>query len=327
MDAVLERIAHLPGVVSATPVLATPFSGPGGWDAIYNARSSRGDTSMARWLNVEAVGPSYFQTLGIALRRGRSFTDTDRNGAERVVIVSEAVARHYWPNVDPIGQEIGGPFIGTKNDYARVVGIAPDTRYRDLRLPKPTIYFPHRQFITAQPFIIARTTGDPYAIVPSARKAVAEAGSDLLMWRARSMTDLVGEPLAQPRLSAGLLVTFGASALLLAAFGLYAVTATALRSRTRELGIRLALGATPSSLHFLVIHQAATVIGAGVVLGLMGAMAGMRLLRALVFDVSPTDPTSIAAVTFILVVAALIAAFVPARRAARVDPVRALRAE
>jgi hypothetical protein len=227
MDGALERVQHLPGVLAATPVLVTPFSGFGGWSAEYNARASAMDTTKQTWLNVEAVGPEYFKTFEIPLRRGRAFTDIDRAGTERVVIISEAVARHFWPSEDAVGQEIGGPFIGEKNEFARIVGVVPDTRYRDLRTAIPTIYFPHRQFVAAQAFIAVRTAGNPADVIPMARKVIADVDPDVLMWRVRTMNDLLGQPLAQPRLSAALLGGFGVGALLLAAFGLYAVTATA----------------------------------------------------------------------------------------------------
>jgi hypothetical protein len=280
---------------------------------------------MATWLNVEAVGPRYFATLEIPIARGRAFSEADRDGVERVVIVSEAVARHFWPGADPIGQGIEGPFIGKAGDFARVVGVVPDTRYRDLRAPKPTIYFPHRQFVTAQPFIVVRTKGDPSALVAPARSVIASVRSDMLMWRARTMDELAGVPLQQPRLSTSLLVAFGLSALLLAGFGLYAVTATAVRSRTRELAIRIALGASPNELRAMVLRQATRVVAFGVVAGLLGAIATSRFVQALVFETSPNDPLSLAAVVFVLMLVSLVAASIPARRSARVDPVQAFR--
>ena len=327
MDGALERVQHLPGVIAATPLLVSPFSGLGGWSAEYNARATSADTTKRTWLNVEAVGPDYFKTFEIPVRRGRAFADADRDGAERVVIISEALARHFWPREEAVGQEIGGPFIGKKNEFARVVGVVPDTRYRDLRAPMPTIYFPHRQFVAAQSFIGIRTAGNAADIIPVARKAIAGVDPDVVMWRARTMENLLADPMAEPRLSAALLGGFGIGALLLAAFGLYAVTATAVRSRTRELGIRVALGASPTTLYRMVLRQASSVVLIGVVVGLVGAVAAARFVQAMVFDVSPTDPASLASVTLILVGVALVAAFVPARRAARVDPVGALRAE
>ena len=151
-----------------------------------------------------------------------------------------------------------------------------------------------------------------------ARKAIADVDPDVLMWRVRTMNDLLAQPLAQPRLSAALLGGFGVGALLLAAFGLYAVTATAVRSRTRELGIRIALGASPAALYRMVLRQATSVVLVGAGVGLVGAVAATRFVRSILFEVSPTDPTALASVTLILLVAALIAAFIPARRAAGV---------
>jgi predicted permease len=324
-DLLLPRIEALPDVASVALVSRAPFAGAtGGTDGRFVSEGkSQADSAI---FNMEAVGSGYFQTLDVPLQRGRPFTDADRDGSPRVVIITDAVARLFWPGEDAVGKRIGLGRPVKPEDWWTIVGIAADTRYRALREPAPTVYLPYRQFRGIRTLAI-RTRGDAAAVVPSIRQAVREIDADVTVMEAATMAGLVAGQLAQPRLSAVLLGLFGAGALLLAAVGLYAMLAFVVRQRTRELAIRHALGASSSRLRLLVVRQALVLAGAGVLLGLAAALAGGRWLRSLLFDVSPADPLTLAGVAAMLLAVALAASYIPARRAMRADPVSVLRAD
>jgi len=244
-----------------------------------------------------------------------------------VALVSEQVARLFWPGQDPIGKQIGFD-PPTSAGWCTVVGLVPETRYRALREPAPTVYLPYRQFgdvVTMITTVAVRTTGDPSTATPSIRRVVRSTDTDVVVTSAAPLHALVAGELAEPRLSAVLAGVFGAGALVLASLGLYAVLAFVVRQRTRELAIRHALGATPLRLRALVLRQALMLAGTGAVGGLLVALAGARLLRSLLFGVSPTDPLTLATVTATLILVALAAAYLPARRATRADAAAMLR--
>jgi hypothetical protein len=273
------------------------------------------------------VGAGYFRSLGIPVLRGRGFADADREGSTRVALVSEQVARRFWPGQDPIGKQIGFD-PPTSAGWWTVVGLVPETRYRALRAPAPTVYLPYRQFgdvVTMITTVAVRTTGDPSTATPSIRRVVRSTDTDVVVTSAAPLHALVAGELAEPRLSAVLAGVFGAGALVLASLGLYAVLAFVVRQRTRELAIRHALGATPLRLRALVLRQALVLAVTGAVWGLLVALAGARLLRSLLFGVSPTDPLTLATVTATLILVALAAAYLPARRATRADAAAMLR--
>jgi predicted permease len=326
VDRFVAGVGALPNVVGISPVLVDPFLGTN----IFNGRFQvEGRPDLAGdanpFVSMEAVGPGYFRTLGIPLR-GRAFTDADREHAPNVVIVSEAAARRYWPGQDPIGRRLKVPTDTNPNAWAAVVGVAGDVHFRTLREATPTVYFPYHQFFTQGIFVV-RTRGDLAAALPAIRRAAHDAAPRARLWNARPMGELLAGPLAQPRLSAFLLGAFALTALALAAVGLYGASASAVRQRTRELGVRLALGATPAGLRRGVLGQALAVAALGTALGTVGALAAARLLSALLFEVSPADPLTFAGVVALMLAVALLAAYVPARRATRVDPAEVLRGD
>lgn len=273
---------------------------------------------------VEAGGSEYFSTFRIPLIRGRGFTSADRAGTPLVAVVSQALARQYWPGGDPIGARFR--MSGDTGGWRTVVGVAGDIRFRSLREPTPTLYLPWRQSF-AQTFFAIRTRGDPAPVVAAVRREVRAFDSAFQVWRAGTMDEYLAGPLAQPRLSALLLSGFALAALLLAAIGLFGVMASAVRERTRDLGIRMALGARPEQLRGEVLRDALRLSGLGLAAGLVAALLATRALRALLFEVSPWDPLTLLGVCLILLAVAALAAYLPARRATRVDPVDALRAE
>jgi predicted permease len=329
LETLLTRLRATPGVDGVSPVVAVPFSGSGGWDSRPSAEGQTAEAAAANpMLNVEVVDPDYFRTLGIPIIHGRRFTNADREGAPSVVMLSESAARHYWPGANPIGKrlEVGPP---KSKQTATVVGVVPDTRYRSLRDARATIYFPLRQssFPYAPLTLVIRTSGPPAELVPTIRRVIGEAAPGVALVSAASFETYMEGPLAQPRLNTLLLAMFAGAAVALAAIGLFGVMTTMVRQRTRELGVRMALGATTGDLRRIVIRRGLVIATAGVGAGLVGALLANRLLSAMLYDVSPTDGLTLAAVAGLLLSVALLASVIPARSITRIDPVIALRTE
>ncbi|MGH9159308.1 MAG: ABC transporter permease, partial [Vicinamibacteraceae bacterium] len=328
-DRLIRQLEALPGVVSAASVSVMPFGGAtGGIDGRFVAEGSlESAPTVSPPLNMQIVGPGYFRTLDIPLLRGRPITESDREKNLRVVVVSETVARLFWPGQEAVGKRLGLGQPKEPEDWWTVVGVVPETRYRAMRERLSTVYLPRRQFGGAGvAFMLAiRTSGDPAAVLPSVGNAVQEVDPDLLVTEAHTMAGLLAGELAQPRLSAVLLGVFGIGALLLAAVGLYAMLAYVVRRRTRELAIRHALGASPARLRSLVLRQGLALTAAGAALGLAAALVGGRFVQSLLFGISPADPLTLAGVPLVLVVVALAACYIPAQRATRTDLVAVLR--
>lgn len=328
LDRLVARLNEIPDVRGVSPVVAAPFSGTGGWDGRPASEGQTAEQASGNpLLNMEVVAPEYFATLGIPVLRGRGFSDQDRAGTPAVIMLSQSAARHYWPSADPIGKRL---LMGEKLDLAlTVVGIVPDTRYRDLRDARPSIYFPLRQsFFPFEPTTLAiRTLAAPGELVPAIRRAITEADPGVALASAAPFATLLERPLAQPRLNAFLLAVFAVGGVTLAAIGLFGVMATMVRQRTRELGVRMALGATAQDLRFMVIRRGLAIAAVGLTLGIGGALLTNRLLSALLYDVSPTDAVTLAVVAGMLLSVALLASGIPAHSSTRIDPVKALRTE
>jgi predicted permease len=322
-DAIGPRLSSVPGVVSATPVLIPPFLGLSVWIGSWEAEGHTAESDQALAAPFEVGDAQYFRTFGIPIRRGRGFLETDRENAPEVAVVSETMARQLWPGQDPIGQR-----LRPRNDpvWRTVVGVAGDIRIRSLRDANPSVYLPYHQF-NWQGFIAIRTSGDLATVLPAIRRAVSDADPSVGLWRARTMDQFLDAPLAQPRMSALLMSGFGLVALLLSAIGLYGVMASAVREQTRELGVRMALGASPKRLLRDVLRRAMGVSAAGTAVGLAAAVLVSRFTQSLLFEVGPNDPVALLGACTLLLVIALIAAYVPARLASRVDPARALQSD
>ncbi|HEX4682046.1 MAG TPA: ADOP family duplicated permease [Gemmatimonadaceae bacterium] len=323
---VLARVEATPGVIAATPIESAPFKGQSFFIMpLAPAAEPASERARRPFLPFEFVGPDYFRTFDIRIRRGRGFAPADTRSSDKVVVLSESFARRLWPNEDAVGKQLVN---ANAPDVWTVVGIASDTHLRELKNTGPVAYFDWEQ---VQPFwnglIAVRTRNSLGAMLPALRAATHDANPNLVLFDAQTMDGLLDAPLAQPRLSAWLLTGFSIAALLLSAIGLYGVMASAVRQQTRDIGVRVALGATPRDVRHLVLGDAIRVVGAGGAVGLAASLVAGRLLASQLFDVSPIDPVSLAAATGSLVVIGISAAYLPARRATRIDPVHALRAE
>jgi putative ABC transport system permease protein len=325
LDRLMNRLEATPGVRSVSPVVATPFSGSGGWDGRPSLEGQTPDEAAQNpMLNMEVVATNYFTTMGVRIVHGRPFEERDREDAPHVVILSASAASHYWPGADPLGRRL--QFGPSRTDLVTVVGIVPDTRYRDLREARPSIYFPLRQSIF--PFtptsLVIRTTQRGEDILPAIRSAAAGVDADIAFRRLASLDSFLERPLARPRLNAFLLSVFAGAAALLAAVGLAAVVSAAVRQRTHELGIRVALGATVERLRRGVIVRGVTVAAAGTAVGLAATLAANRVIEPLLFGLRSSDaPTRVGAAVLLLGVAAATSALA-ARSSLRIDPASAL---
>ena len=328
LERLVARLEALPGVRAASPVAAVPFSERGGWDGTLAAEGQPPEAAATNpVLNMELVTPGYFATLGMSVLRGRGFGDQDREGTPLAVVVSRSAARHYWPDEDPIGKRL---VLGGEQEHTvTVVGLVPDTRYRDLRDARPSIYFPLGQsFFPFAPTTLAiGTVGPPAELVATIRRVISQTEPGVALADAAPFETFLEGPLAQPRLNAFLLVVFAGAAVALAAVGLLGVMVTMVRHRTRELGIRLALGAAPRDLRHMVMRRGLAIGAAGLVPGLLGALLANRLLAALLYEVSPTDGVTLVVTAGLLLGVAGLASAIPAQFSTRVDPVSALRAE
>jgi putative ABC transport system permease protein len=324
--AIDEKLRAVAGVTAVSPIVAPPFLGPSLFITKLATDAQTDEQADADpYIPWEVAGPDYFRTLGTPLLRGRGFTTADREGAPNVAIVSQALARRLWPGENPIGKHLRAARGGPSAQWT-VIGMAGDTHYRVLREATPVIYMPWRQMFWAGYFAI-RSRAPIRQILPSLERAAQTVDPRVTLWRAQSMDELLAEPLARPRLSTFLLSAFSVVALFLAAMGLYGMTASTVRDRAREMGIRIALGATPGRLRRDILGAALGTTAAGAVVGLTAALAMSGLLASLLFEVRPTDPIALLGACGVLLVVALAAAYFPARRATTIDPARALREE
>lgn len=328
-----ERLEGLPGVRSAGAVFGLPLTGFGYSISVYalDGRVLSQEEQDVLSVQIRIVTPDYFAAMGIPIRRGRGILPNDRSGAPPVIIVNESAARRVWPGEDPLGHRLLiGSRLGFGGERAggEVVGVIGDLKERSLsESARPTIFLSHAQFPMGFMGVAIRTTGDPLTLAEPARAALAATDPNVPLFRLRSMEQLRAESVAQPRLYALLLAVFSLAAITLAGVGLYGVLAQTVAQRGRELGVRIALGATARDVVGMVVSQAARLAAAGVVLGLAGGFVAARLLATLLFSVKPSDPGTFAAVGSGLFLVALLASVIPARRATRVDPMEALRTE
>jgi len=328
--AVTERLATMPGMSSATVVLVPPFSGRNGWDAFFTAEGQTArDAAANPALDFQPVLPSYFSTMGIPIRRGRGIAATDREGTALVAVVSRSFAERAWPRQDPIGKRFKFGHADAPSPWTSVVGVVDDVRYRELTYPRPVVYVAWAQQTDKPPlsFVVARGAAGHALAARDVDRLVRELEPRVLVTSVATMRQRLTTSLARPRFDAMVLGVFAAVAFVLAAVGVYGVIAALVRQRTPEIGIRLALGAQPGEVRWMVMRSGLGLAGAGVVAGLAASLAATRVLGAELYGVHPADPLTMSAASLALLVAAALACGVPARAASRVDPLTALKAE
>ena len=323
---VIERLSNLPGVTMAAAGLPVPFSGMGGSASfqIEGRPTPPGDPGPHG--DIGYVSPNYFATLKIPLRSGRVFTEQDQQGSEPVVVIDETLARQYWPNENPIGKHMGR---GRRASWAAIVGVVEHAKSSDLSgdVVKGKYYYPlFQQTIPFTTFVV-RSQSDPARLAGAMRDAVRAVNPALAVSRQKTLRDMVANSLAPRRFVVTLLGVFAGMALLMAVLGLYGVISYSVTQRTQEIGIRMALGAQRSEVLGLVIGQGMRLAIAGAVIGLAVSVAFSRLLKNQLFHVSAFDPLTFSVMALVLIGAALLASYIPARRATRVDPMDALRYE
>jgi putative ABC transport system permease protein len=330
-----ERIAAVPGAAGGALVSTAPLEGGGSNGLVPEGRPL--DISSAINSQMRLVTPGYFATMKIRLLRGRTFTADDRRGAPLVMVINETLAREAFPGEDAVGKRIAccEPGPGGSPNWKEVVGVVGDVRAQGLdQAPEPEFYLPMVQAPAAAwtwtnrtMTVAVRAQGDPISLMTPLRQSVAEVDPAVPLYNLGTMQGRLVDSLAQSRFSTMLLTVFGAIALLLAAIGVYGVISYGVAQRTQEIGIRMALGARHGDVLAMVVRHGAMLAAVGMVVGLVGALALSGLLSTLLFRVSPTDPPTFAGGIVVLMAVAVLAAALPARRAARTDPMVALRSE
>jgi putative ABC transport system permease protein len=319
---VLDKVEQIPGIQSAglTDVLPLGQQNNREYFAI-----ERRPLPPGQWLvaDFRRVSPRYFDTMGIALLRGRLVSDRDRRDAPPVILIDETLARQYWPNENPIGQR-----MRLWGEFREVVGIVGQVHHYGLeKQPEPTIYAPYDQMPDKAMALAVLTTMETETVVRAVKEAVWSVDRGQPVFQIRSMGEYLSLAGTAPRISTILLAVFAGISMLLAALGIHGVVSYAVAQRMREFGLRMALGSTPGQLKALVVRSGVKTALIGLVTGMAGAAALASGLRALFYGVEPLDPAVMAGVAALLLAVALIANYVPARRATRIDPMEALHSE
>jgi putative ABC transport system permease protein len=329
-ERLLGATKALPGVESAAIVTLRPLWGTVGMDWPFGVEGqSQEDVERNPLLNLESVSADYFETMGIPIRRGRTLADTDDLTHPGVVVVSESMAQRYWPNQDPIGKRLKIPLPDTPfhDTWLSVVGVAGDARYREIRSGRLDLYMSYRQANHRPRHLVVRSRLDPHALAGPVRDVVRGLDPDVPVTDVLAMSEAVSAALGGPRFAARVFGAFALVALVLAALGLYGLLAYSVSRRTREIGVRVALGAQAADVRRLVLGEGLTLVAAGIAIGLAAAWVASRALDSLLFGVTAADPLTYALGPLVLAAVAAAASLLPARRATRVDPAVALRAE
>jgi predicted permease len=325
LSEVEEKVKALPGVEAAA--FSFFVFNQGAWSslAFTSPQDQRGDRT--RLVRNNVVGRDYFAAMGIPLVLGRGFGPQDIGKSQKVAVISEAMAQRFFPNSVPLGRRFGIDGPGSQ-DQIEIIGVVKDAKYESLteRL-RPMAYYPHGQRPQPLNNFVVRFTGPADAIIPQLRQTIKQVNRNLPIDEVVSLSEHVGRSLVQQKLVARLASFFGLLALLLACVGLYGLMSYAVARRTNEIGIRMALGAHRSNVRWLVMRETLTLVLVGLVIGLLASFAGTRVTSTLLFGLKPNDPVTIALATLLLITVSAFAGYLPARRAARLDPMTALRDE
>ena len=327
-DRVEERVAAIPGVTGVAFTLSLPVQSSN-WGSVFVVEGlpvpARADLPSAAMI---PSSPSYLQTAGIRLRRGRTFTRMDNDGSPRVAVVNETFARRFWPDGDAIGKRFKQGWPESPTPWREIVGVVDDVKIGGIDIPAGLqVYLPIAQEPSSSVALVARADGDPARLQAAGRAAVREVDPNLPVYDVRTLTQVVELAVGQQRLLMVLLLGFGGLALVLAAVGVFGVNAYAVSQRTHELGVRMALGADRGKVLRLVLGQGLKTCVVGIAVGLVAAFAVTRLLTSLLYQIQPHDPATVVTVTAVLLLVTVAACYLPARRATRIDPVSALRGD
>jgi putative ABC transport system permease protein len=328
-DEVQRRLAILPGVqvtglTNSIPPIQNDLNDSFTVEGRFVAAGNEAPTAI-----VLLVDPGYFKALNIPILHGRAFLDTDRANGPRVALINETLANRHFPNADPIGKRIKiGGADRPDTPWMEIVGIAKDVRYDGLKGPiDPAYYMPFAQVPQRGQDIVIKTAGDPASLINAVRSEIRAVDADIPLLRVITLEQRMSEAVGEPRFQTTLLAVFSGIALLLSAIGIYAVISYSITLRTHEIGVRMSLGASRSDVLRMVVREGMMLAIVGALTGLVGALALTRFMAGVLFEISPRDPLTFAAVSGIMLGVAFLACFIPARRATRVDPMIALRYE
>ena len=320
-----RQVAVLPGISHASAIVSQPFAGTSGVDATIFADGQPFAESVNPLVNYEAIDSTYFVTLGLPILRGRAIDERDHNRTEPAVVVNEAFARLFWPGKDPLGRRVSWDSTTSHPNWHTVVGLAADTRYRELTSVRPTVYVPYEQGIPVSPGYLLIRTQMPSTVADSVRQMVMTSEPGAAVVNVTPLPLLLAAPLARPRFISVLLACFAALSLVLSLVGIYGALSFFVRQRRRDIGIRVALGAAPWNVRRLVIQQGAMVAIPGVIIGVAGLLIFARVIQPLLFAVTAFEPLVLIAAAAVVMTATLAAMLFPARLAARTDVLRVLR--
>ncbi len=324
---VLDRVTKVPGVESAGAISTLPFTGNNSGTTTMDSRVVSGADASPE-ADRRDVLPGFFEAMGVGLIRGRYFDARDNETTAPVAIIDETMAQTYWPNEDPIGQRLKLGGRSSTRPWVRIVGVVKHVHFRTLEAKsRVEVYYPHAQDPYSDMALVIKTAGDPLALAPSIQRQVLAVDPDQPVYKVATMQQLMADSVARRRLSMLLLAVFAGAALLLAAVGIYGIIAYTVAQRLHEMGIRMALGASRFDLIRLVLAQSLRTALTGIAVGLVGAAFLTRFLSSLLFSVRAADPVTFTLVALGLIVIALLASYVRARRATSVDPMNALRVE
>jgi predicted permease len=324
--AAIERAKSSPGVESATIADAPPLVGAGGFlRTIFPEGQDEATGYRGTLTQLNNIAPNFFETLRIPLVAGREFNDSDRSTTNPVAIASEAMAKHFWPNENAVGKRFH--FFGDPT-LREIVGVVRNTVVNNIgEEAQPLAYLPLTQNYSPAVVLQVRTAGRPEALISTVRAQVQSLDNNLALTNVQTIGEVIGQGLWAPRMGAAMLAIFGGLALILAIIGVYGVLSYSVNQQTREIGIRMAMGAQTGRVLGLVVGQGMRLAAAGLILGLIVAFAAMRVMSSLLFGVSAHDPVTFVGVSLVLAAAAVLACYIPARRATKVDPIIALRYE